>query len=114
MVVGCDGIKSAVRRTMYTDLANEAEARGEVEEAARLKALNDPIWSGTVAYRGLVPTSELEESVLKVVRIPHIVSFWFSFSLVPCHTDWYGVCGRRCWARIRWETLEPRLSRSAD
>ncbi|KAM5540038.1 hypothetical protein V8D89_006178 [Ganoderma adspersum] len=73
ILVGCDGIKSAVRRTMYTDLAKEAEARGEVEEAARLRTLNDPVWSGTVAYRGLVPTSELEESVLKVVRIPHIV-----------------------------------------
>ncbi|PIL34307.1 hypothetical protein GSI_03082 [Ganoderma sinense ZZ0214-1] len=73
VLVGCDGIKSAVRRTMYTDLANEVEARGELEEAARLRALNDPFWSGTVAYRGLVPTSELEEDVLKVARIPHIV-----------------------------------------
>ncbi len=85
VLVGCDGIKSAVRRTMYSDLAKEAEARGEVEEAARLRALNDPIWSGTVAYRGLVPTSELEESVLKVARVPHIVSFRFSAVLGPSY-----------------------------
>ncbi|KAI1788600.1 FAD/NAD(P)-binding domain-containing protein [Ganoderma leucocontextum] len=73
VLVGCDGIKSAVRRTMYTDLAKEAEGRGEAAEAARLKALNDPVWSGTVAYRDLVPAKELEESVLKVARVPHIV-----------------------------------------
>ena len=74
VLVGCDGVHSAVRRTMYADLANEAEARGDSEEAARFKALNDPVWSGTVAYRGLVPTSELAEDVLQVARIPHIVS----------------------------------------
>ena len=37
VLVGCDGIKSAVRRTMYTRLAEEAEVGGHAEEAVRLQ-----------------------------------------------------------------------------
>ncbi|KAM5540110.1 hypothetical protein V8D89_006250 [Ganoderma adspersum] len=65
LVIGSDGIRSAVRRTMFNDLAKEAENRGQGEEAARLRTMVDPIWSGHVAYRGLAPTSGLSEELLQ-------------------------------------------------
>ena len=74
VLVGCDGIKSAVRRTMYSRLAEEAEARGNAEEAARLLAMNEAVWSGCVAYRGLIPAAKLEENVRKEALVPQIVS----------------------------------------
>ena len=74
VLVGCDGIKSAVRRTMYSRLAEEAEVGGHAEEAARLLAMNEPIWSGCVAYRGLIPAAKLEENVRKEALVPQIVS----------------------------------------
>ena len=74
VLVGCDGIKSAVRRTMYTRMAEEVAADGHVEEAARLRAMNEPIWSGCVAYRGLVPAAKLDENVRKDAFVPRIVS----------------------------------------
>ena len=82
VLVGCDGIKSAVRRTMYTRLAEEAEANGHAEEAARLRTMNDPVWSGCVAYRGLIPAGTLEENVKRHALVPRIVrDFHFMLSL---------------------------------
>lgn len=52
LVVGSDGIKSAVRRSMYTSLATSAN---DEEAAAALKKHIDPVWSGVLAYRALVP-----------------------------------------------------------
>ncbi|PIL34399.1 hypothetical protein GSI_03174 [Ganoderma sinense ZZ0214-1] len=65
LVIGSDGIRSAVRRTMFNEFANEAESRGEDEEGARLRTMIDPIWSGQVAYRGLAPASALSEELLQ-------------------------------------------------
>ena len=73
LVIGSDGIRSAVRRTMYNTFADEADASGQAEEAARLRAMVEPIWTGQVAYRGLTPASELSEDLLKFVSSPQIV-----------------------------------------
>lgn len=74
LVIGSDGIRSAVRRTMFNDLANGAEKSGQVEEAARLRAMVDPIFSGQVAYRGLAPASALSEDLLQYAQLgPRIV-----------------------------------------
>lgn len=51
-LVGSDGIRSTVRRTMYTDLAAE---EGDAEKAARMKSYVDPVWTGMLVYRTLVP-----------------------------------------------------------
>ncbi|KAI0729300.1 hypothetical protein BC629DRAFT_1601528 [Irpex lacteus] len=51
VLVGADGIKSAVRRTMFNDLA--AEAQDENQAAAYRKHV-EATWSGVVAYRSLV------------------------------------------------------------
>nr|VWO96893.1 Mannitol 1-phosphate dehydrogenase [Ganoderma boninense] len=64
LVVGSDGIRSAVRHTMFNDLADDAENSGQAEEAARLRTMVDPVFSGQVAYRGLAPASALSEELL--------------------------------------------------
>ncbi len=51
VLLGCDGIKSVVRRRMLQDKAS----RGDT------KMLNhiEPFWSGIVVYRALVPAERL-------------------------------------------------------
>ncbi|KAI0799845.1 FAD/NAD(P)-binding domain-containing protein, partial [Irpex lacteus] len=53
VLVGADGIRSAVRRTMFSDLA--AKAQDEVQ-AATYRRCVDAAWSGVVTYRALVKT----------------------------------------------------------
>ncbi|KAJ7268769.1 FAD/NAD-P-binding domain-containing protein [Mycena haematopus] len=52
LLVGCDGIKSAVRAQML---------RAKAAENAQpdLLALIEPKWTGTIAYRGLIPAMDL-------------------------------------------------------
>ncbi|PIL34427.1 hypothetical protein GSI_03202 [Ganoderma sinense ZZ0214-1] len=74
LVIGSDGVRSAVRRTMFNDLANDAQKSGEAEEAARLRTMVDPVFSGQVAYRGLAPASALSEELLQYVQGgPHVL-----------------------------------------
>ncbi|KAH9929152.1 FAD/NAD(P)-binding domain-containing protein [Fomitopsis serialis] len=60
LLVGCDGIKSTVRSVLYRSLAGEASAGGDEAEAAELRKHVEPVWSGTVAYRALIPMDALE------------------------------------------------------
>ncbi|TDL26535.1 salicylate hydroxylase [Rickenella mellea] len=60
VLIGADGIHSAVRGKMYRDIAAAAEARGIDEEGKRLLEMVDPKWSGSVAYRGVIPCAKLE------------------------------------------------------
>ncbi|PIL34306.1 hypothetical protein GSI_03081 [Ganoderma sinense ZZ0214-1] len=62
VLVGSDGIRSAVRRSMFNVLADEACGRGEMEDSARIRSMVDPVWSGQVAYRGLIPSAALKSS----------------------------------------------------
>ena len=55
VLVGCDGIKSAVRRQMYTTYASEIGA--PIDEY--VEKYVEPAWSGSVAYRSLIPVEEL-------------------------------------------------------
>ena len=66
---------------MYTRLAEEAEANGHAEEAARLRTMNDPVWSGCVAYRGLIPAGTLGENVKRHALVPRIVRDLIHFML---------------------------------
>ena len=50
LLVGCDGIKSVVRGVLYRDSSTPV----------------DPVWSGSVAYRSLIP-----QEVLKKVNPEH-------------------------------------------
>ncbi|KAI0086402.1 FAD/NAD(P)-binding domain-containing protein [Irpex rosettiformis] len=51
VLVGADGIKSAVRRNMFTALASNTQ---DESQAAAYTRCVDATWSGSVAYRGLV------------------------------------------------------------
>lgn len=57
VLIGADGVKSAVRRSMFTQLAEkEADA---VKANAYLKCV-EATWTGMVAYRSLVASEDLE------------------------------------------------------
>ncbi|KAJ6596645.1 FAD/NAD(P)-binding domain-containing protein [Mycena sp. CBHHK59/15] len=52
LLVGCDGIKSIVRTQMLWTKAKD-------EERPDLLDLIEPKWTGTIAYRGLIPSGNL-------------------------------------------------------
>lgn len=52
LLVGCDGIKSVVRSQMLRTKAAEDAKPGLLE-------LIEPKWTGTIAYRGLIPATVL-------------------------------------------------------
>ncbi|TFK95197.1 FAD/NAD(P)-binding domain-containing protein [Pterulicium gracile] len=58
LVVGCDGIKSTVRRQVLTEQASNAATP---EEAQEILDSIPPQWTGLVAYRNLVPVERLKE-----------------------------------------------------
>ncbi|KAK7024836.1 salicylate hydroxylase [Favolaschia claudopus] len=59
VLVGADGLKSATRATFLTERANWMGSRGRIHEAADVASCIDPVWSGTVAYRALIPGDRL-------------------------------------------------------
>ncbi|KAF8066983.1 hypothetical protein FPV67DRAFT_1417597 [Lyophyllum atratum] len=65
LLVGADGIKSAVRRTFLQELAREVAANGRTSEVQTLLAAVNPVWTGTVAYRALVPVQKLKGYVAR-------------------------------------------------
>ncbi|EJF57443.1 FAD/NAD(P)-binding domain-containing protein [Dichomitus squalens LYAD-421 SS1] len=73
IVIGSDGIRSSVRRTMFANLSDESERHGRIEEASRFRAMVEPIWSGHVTYRGLVPASDLSEELRQFASTPQIL-----------------------------------------
>ncbi|KAI1788599.1 FAD/NAD-P-binding domain-containing protein [Ganoderma leucocontextum] len=73
MLIGSDGIRSAVRRSMFNALADEACVRGNTEESSRLRLMVDPVWSGQIAYRGLIPMTALKASGFKDAGSPMIL-----------------------------------------
>ncbi|KAL5514209.1 hypothetical protein ACEPAG_2297 [Sanghuangporus baumii] len=56
ILVGADGIKSATRATMYSVLADKAQAG---EEKNKLRGFVNASWAGLYAYRALIPTEKL-------------------------------------------------------
>lgn len=60
ILVGCDGIKSAVRSVLYHSLVKEAELAGDIAQAACFRREAIPQWSGYIAYRALFPRDRLE------------------------------------------------------
>lgn len=60
VLIGSDGVKSAVRQCLLTEKAKIEERLGNLEEAQRLLNCIEPKWTGIVAYRALVPTDRLK------------------------------------------------------
>ncbi|PCH41806.1 FAD/NAD(P)-binding domain-containing protein [Wolfiporia cocos MD-104 SS10] len=61
ILIGADGIKSAVRSTMY-DLAHQHECSLDIgrDDCPRCSAAT-PKWTGMIAYRYLIPTERLKK-----------------------------------------------------
>ncbi|KAG5634066.1 hypothetical protein H0H81_003564 [Sphagnurus paluster] len=59
VLIGADGIKSAVRRTFAHEKVTLARSQGKSTGAAEHEAFADPVWSGMVAYRALIPLEKL-------------------------------------------------------
>ncbi|KAF8217161.1 hypothetical protein K438DRAFT_1748263 [Mycena galopus ATCC 62051] len=60
VLVGADGLKSATRTTFLTERANWMQAQGRWQESADIASCIDPVWSGTIAYRALIPAERLK------------------------------------------------------
>lgn len=76
LIVGCDGIKSAVRGTLCHELAKSLEKSGNPAGAKEAASHVDPQWSGTTSYRTLISSSALESVYPghRVLKRPMIVS----------------------------------------
>ncbi|KAH8111729.1 hypothetical protein DFH11DRAFT_1790494 [Phellopilus nigrolimitatus] len=64
VLIGSDGIHSATRHTLLELAAKDAEADGAedgMKAAAVLRGMVEPVWSGSVAYRGVIPREKLEK-----------------------------------------------------
>ncbi|TFK66167.1 FAD/NAD(P)-binding domain-containing protein [Pluteus cervinus] len=59
LLIGADGIKSAVRKCLLMEQADAERERGRIREAQELLTGIDPKWTGIVAYRALIPTHRL-------------------------------------------------------
>ncbi|KDR80975.1 hypothetical protein GALMADRAFT_1117498 [Galerina marginata CBS 339.88] len=61
ILLGADGVKSAVRRSLLGEKAQWAQSQGNWSEAADITALIEPAWCGTNAYRALIPADRLRQ-----------------------------------------------------
>jgi salicylate hydroxylase len=59
LLIGADGLKSAVRRTLMAEKAEWAKSEKRWAEVADINASVDPVWSGTNAYRAVIPAERL-------------------------------------------------------
>ena len=59
ILLGADGVKSAVRKTMLHEAASLAESQYRSAEAAELRNLSEPRASGFFCYRALIPAERL-------------------------------------------------------
>jgi salicylate hydroxylase len=89
LLLGADGIKSAVRRCFLYEQADLAMENGRPGEADILLNSIEPQWTGIVAYRNLIPVERLQKyaETNKSVRVPKSDSIptmvSFSFTLLP-------------------------------
>ncbi len=81
VLVGADGVKSAVRKTLMTERAHLAQSEGRRAEAAESLASIDAEWSGTVSYRALIPADLLKSRYPnhRVFTQTVQVRFWLGF-----------------------------------
>ncbi|KAG6886846.1 hypothetical protein C0992_002026 [Termitomyces sp. T32_za158] len=76
LLVGADGIKSAVRQTFLQEQAQEALTEGRTADADSLLAAVHPVWSGALAYRALVPVDELDNYAIRDYGTEYLGKDW--------------------------------------
>jgi hypothetical protein len=59
ILIGADGLKSAVRKTMFQEAATRAESQCRNSDAAELRSLSEPRFLGVLAHRMLIPAARL-------------------------------------------------------
>ncbi|EAU87128.2 salicylate 1-monooxygenase [Coprinopsis cinerea okayama7 len=65
LLIGADGIKSTVRDNMLRQKAARYAEAGDFEAAYRCLKANQPVWAGTMAYRGLIPMEKVQKDLAK-------------------------------------------------
>ncbi|RPD62093.1 FAD/NAD(P)-binding domain-containing protein [Lentinus tigrinus ALCF2SS1-7] len=61
LLLAADGVRSAVRASMYSQLADAASTSGKADEAAELRTYVEPVFSGTIIYRTIIRLDDLPE-----------------------------------------------------
>jgi len=69
VLIGADGIKSSVRRSLLRELAHRAKADGRPRDSDHILGSIDPVWSGTFAYTAVITAERLK------ARAPHHRAF---------------------------------------
>ena len=59
ILLGADGVKGAVRKTMFHEAATLAESEHKNADAEQLRSLSELRFSGFLAYRALIPSTKL-------------------------------------------------------
>jgi salicylate hydroxylase len=59
ILIGADGIKSAVRRSLLIEKSKQAAKAGRLAEAEEFLHRINPIWTGVMAYQARVSTEKL-------------------------------------------------------
>lgn len=59
VLLGADGLKSAVRRSLLNESIQWAQSEGNWTEASNITSSIEPSWSGTNAYRALITAERL-------------------------------------------------------
>ena len=75
VLIGADGIRSPTRRTLLTRLSEALDSKG-VGVGVDYKDFVEPVWSGTLVYRSLIPASALEAKYPghRALSVPVVVS----------------------------------------
>ncbi|KAJ7065673.1 hypothetical protein C8F01DRAFT_1126365 [Mycena amicta] len=60
VLVGADGLKSATRAALLSERVSWMQEQGRWQDAVDIAACIDPVWSGQVAYRSLIPAERLK------------------------------------------------------
>ena len=93
ILIGADGVKSAVRRTMFHDAATWAESQHRNSDAAELRNLCMPRFSGFFANRALISAAKLSSISPQHGALSSAVQVRFSLLRVcdHCNLLYYAV-----------------------
>ncbi|KAH8084324.1 hypothetical protein BXZ70DRAFT_568948 [Cristinia sonorae] len=115
LLVGADGVKSAVRSNMYSQIADEMEKAGRPSDVVQsMKNCMKPIWAGSIIYRQLIPREVLEKAFPDHVALDNPTFFqgkskflitypiskgrWVNCAAIVARHDQYGSTYEGSWA----------------